>query len=62
MKFKELQDKTPQELDTLLSATRKELVGLRMNVAAGQLKDVREIREKRILIARILTIRAEEKK
>ncbi len=57
MKFKELQDKTSQELETLLSLTRKELVGLRMNVAAGQLKDVREIREKRTLVARILTLR-----
>ncbi len=62
MKFKELQDKTPQELDTFLSATRKELVGLRMNATAGQLKNVREIRKKRALIARILTLTAQPAK
>ena len=62
MRFKELRDKTTQELDTLLSLTRKEVVGLRMNVAAGQLKDVREIREKRTLIARILTLLVQQEK
>ncbi|MBI4272715.1 50S ribosomal protein L29 [Candidatus Uhrbacteria bacterium] len=62
MKFKELRDRTMQELDTLLSLTRKEVVALRMNVAAGQLKDVREIREKKTLIARILTLLATQKK
>ncbi|MBT3231066.1 50S ribosomal protein L29 [Candidatus Uhrbacteria bacterium] len=55
MEFKELEKKTEKELQKLLSQERATLYDLRTKVAVNQLKDVREIREVRVSIARILT-------
>lgn len=55
MEFKELEKKTEKELQKLLSQERANLYDLRTKVSVNQLKDVREIREVRVNIARILT-------
>jgi ribosomal protein L29 len=55
MEFKELEKKTEKELQKLLSQERATLYDLRTKVAVNQLKDVREVREVRVNIARILT-------
>lgn len=57
MKIKELREKTEIELDTILVSARKSLRELRSKVSLKQIKNVREIREKRKLIAHILTLR-----
>lgn len=54
--LKELTMKKPAELATLLAASREELRDLRFRVASDQHKDIREIRDIRKRIARILTI------
>jgi len=55
MEFKDLEKKTEIELQKLVSEERASLYDLRTKVAVNQLKDVREIREVRTNIARILT-------
>ena len=55
MEFKDLEKKTEKELQKLLAEERASLYELRTKVAVNQLKDVREIREVRTNIARILT-------
>ncbi len=57
MKIKELREKTDQELDAILSSAHKALRELRSKVALKQIKNVREIREKRKTIAKVLTLR-----
>ncbi len=57
MKIKELREKTEQELDAILSSAHKSLRELRSKVALKQIKNVREIREKRKTIAKVLTLR-----
>lgn len=56
MDIKELRDKTDIELERLLAETREKVRGLRFRVAAKQLSTVREIREARKTVARILTL------
>jgi large subunit ribosomal protein L29 len=60
MDFQELKSKSRSELQKLLVENRERLRERRFKVANGQLKDVREIRELRHLIARILTLLAKE--
>jgi ribosomal protein L29 len=55
MEMAELKDKTPTELQKLLAENRERLREQRFKAANGQLKDVREIREVRRTIARLLT-------
>lgn len=55
MDYLELKDKGPVELQKLLTEQREKLREHRFKVANGQLKDVREIRELRRTIARIMT-------
>ncbi len=55
MKYSELQHKSPQELQRQLAQARAQLRDLRFKVAQGQHKDVRDIRERKQEIARILT-------
>lgn len=62
MKMNELRDKTEQELHILLRTTRDALRSLRFKTALKELKDVREIREKRLMISRILTLLSQKKK
>lgn len=56
MKFKELQQKTKEELKKMLLEQKEKLRSLRFDVALKKIKNVREIRETRKTIARILTL------
>ncbi len=56
MKMKDLKNQTTHEWQTQLTATRDRLRELRFKTASGQQKDVRELREAKTLIARLLTL------
>ena len=56
MELKDLIQKNPSELSVLLAEDRERLRDLRFRVSQEAHKDVREIREVRIAIARILTL------
>lgn len=56
MEFKELKNKKESDLHKLLAESRDKLRDLRFKVASKQLKDVREVRETRKFIAKILTL------
>ena len=55
MNYKELEKKKPEELQKILAEQRAKLQDLRFKSSIGQLKTVRDIRETRKNIARILT-------
>ena len=61
MIIKEIRLKTEAELNNLLAASREKLRELRFKDANKQIKNIREIREKRKTIARILTALREKK-
>ena len=56
MKIQELRQKNKVELQKILQDNREKLRQLRFDLAAGKVKDVREIRLIKKDIARILTI------
>jgi large subunit ribosomal protein L29 len=56
MELKELKTKSEAELHRLLAESREQVRELRFKDASRQLKDVREIREVKKLIAQILTL------
>jgi len=56
MEFKELIKKNEKELQALLAESRDKLRDLKFKVAARQLKNIREIRVVKELIARVLTV------
>ncbi|MBN2884414.1 50S ribosomal protein L29 [Patescibacteria group bacterium] len=56
MEIKELTTKTPAELQKLLAQYREKLRELRFKDSNRQLKNVREIRQVREIIARIFTV------
>lgn len=56
MKFATIQKKSEKELHDLLEEKRAHLRTLRYKVGEGQLKDVREIRETKKIIAQVLTV------
>ncbi len=56
MKPKELRQKSKIELQKLLQENRERLRVLRFDLAAGKIKNVREIRKVKKDIARILTV------
>lgn len=56
MKVRELQQKTKSELQKLLQDNQERLRELRFDLAAGKVKNVREIRKVKKNIARILTL------
>jgi ribosomal protein L29 len=56
---KQLQQSTSRELETLLKDERKNLYGLRQQIAMKQLSNPLAIRESRKKIARILTTMTE---
>jgi len=62
MDFKELKQKTEQELNALLFETRKNLAELRKKALTGELKKVSDISVARKVIARIKTLLKTEKK
>ena len=57
---KELQAKTPAELNTELTAAKKELFNLRFQNATNQLDNTGRIKEVRRNIARIQTVIAQK--
>ncbi|MEK7510478.1 MAG: 50S ribosomal protein L29 [Patescibacteria group bacterium] len=61
MKPNELDKKTPKEFQKLLMENRGKLQQLRFDLAAGKVKNVREIRKIRKGIAQILTAARENK-
>ncbi|OGL72489.1 50S ribosomal protein L29 [Candidatus Uhrbacteria bacterium RIFCSPHIGHO2_02_FULL_60_10] len=61
MDIKELRDKSEAELARLLNELRDRERGLRFRVAARQQNDVREIRDTRKAIARLLTVQRQRK-
>lgn len=61
MEFKELNEKNPAELQKLLELNREKLRGLRFKDSNKQLKNVREIRALKKLLAQILTILNKQK-
>jgi len=62
MEFKELKTKSENELHRVLAEYRDKLRDLRFKDASKQLKNVREIRGVKKLIANILTLLNKEKK
>ena len=56
MKIEELKQKNQGELKKILEDSRERLRQLRFDLAAGKVKNVREIRQIKKDIARILTI------
>lgn len=56
MEFKELKTKDKQELQKLLVVNREKLRELRFKDSNKQLKNIREIRVVRNLIAQVLTL------
>jgi len=62
MNIKELKNKKEVELHRILTDTRNTLRELRFNYVSGQLKNVRDIRENKKTVARVLTILKEKHK
>ena len=56
MEFKELAKKTEKELQAMLAEQREKLRIARFKDANKQLKNVREIRQARVVIANVLTL------
>jgi large subunit ribosomal protein L29 len=56
MKTKELQQKSKSELQKILADSREKLRQLRFNLAAGKVKNVREVRKIKKDIAKVLTL------
>ena len=55
MKIQEINKKSNSELQKMLAEKREKLRQLRFNLAAGKVKNIREIRETKKDIAKILT-------
>jgi len=56
MKISEIRQKTKKELESMLLERREHLRNLRFDLASGKVKNVREIRELKKEIARVLTL------
>ena len=56
MKISEIRQKSKKELESMLLERRERLRNLRFDLASGKVKNVREIRELKKEIARILTL------
>ena len=56
MKMKELRSKSPEELEKTLLELKEKLRGLRFELSASQIEDIREVRKTKRDIARVLTI------
>jgi ribosomal protein L29 len=57
MQIKELREKTEIERERLLSEARNRVRELRFRLASKQLADVREVRETKKTIARLLSLK-----
>jgi len=56
MRTSELKQKPKEELEKILQGSREKLQQLRFDLSAGKVKNVREIRQIKKDIARILTL------
>lgn len=56
MKIKELRPKTKEELQKILSEQRERLRNLRFSLELKKIKNVREIRKTKKIIAQVLTL------
>ena len=56
MKIAQLREKSKEELQQMLEGQKASLRQLRFDLAAGKVKNVREIRQTRKTIAQILTL------
>ncbi|MFH1575713.1 MAG: 50S ribosomal protein L29 [Candidatus Nealsonbacteria bacterium] len=56
MKISDIRQKSKKELESMLLERREHLRNLRFDLASGKVKNVREIRELKKEIARILTL------
>ena len=56
MKIRELQQKTKEELEKLLSDRRSKSLNLRFDLSEGRVKNIKDVKETRKDIARILTL------
>jgi len=61
IKIKELKNLPETELKKLLEQNREKLRVLRFDLASGKVKNVREIRETKKTVARLLTLLKETK-
>ena len=61
MEFKELQNKTVADLHKLLAELRHKLQELRFKVANNQLKNIREVRDMRKTVARVMMLVGQKK-
>jgi large subunit ribosomal protein L29 len=61
MKIKEIREKSVEELKKFLSEKREAVRKLRFDIAAKQVKNIREIRQNKKDIAKTLTILKETK-
>ena len=62
MEFSELSQKPKEELEKLLQDGREKLRQLQFDLSSGKVKNVKEIRQIKKDIARILTIFSQKKK
>jgi len=62
MKIRELRQKSQKELKETLIGLRDKLRELRFNLAGGKVKNIKEIRETKRDIARIMTLLKEYEK
>lgn len=60
MKIKDLREKRELDLEKMLAAEKERVRDLRFKVSQRQLKNLREAREAKKVIARILTIKREK--
>lgn len=60
MKIKDLREKTEKDLDKMLATERERVRDLRFKVSQRQLKNLRETRNAKKTIARILTLKKEK--
>ena len=58
---KELRDKSPEELSTLLKELKAKLSQLRFDVSARQVKNYKEVKRVKKNIAQILTLQKQSK-
>jgi len=61
MKVRELRRKSNKELEETLFGLRDKLCELRFNLVGGKVKNIKEIRQTKKEIARILTLLKEQK-
>lgn len=59
--MQEIIEKSETELRTLLTSLREDIQSLRFKIASRELKDVREVREKKKDLARVLMVLSKSK-